>query len=372
MLIRQNKERSIILKFYLIINTLGGGGAERVITNLAKYFYSLGNDVTLIASYKYKSEYIIPSRIRKYYLDGESLNNHKITRNIFRIIKMRKIIKHDHPDILISFLRSSNFRTLIACMGLKTKCIVSVRNDPKIDYTGLFNFIIVNYVLPHADGCVFQTHEAKSFFPQKLQKKSTVLFNTVKEDFFNINRVPEPFKLVTCGRLERQKNTIMQVEAVSKLLPKYPQIKLEIYGEGSMKDEIQERINELGCSENVFLMGRTDDVESVLSAADIFILSSDYEGMPNALMEALAAGVPCISTDCPCGGPRELINDGYNGLLVPVGSSDELANKIELLLENSILKDILGKNAKIKANEFRPDEIFNQWKKYCEDVLSRG
>ena len=221
-------------------------------------------------------------------------------------------------------------------------------------------------ILPFADGCVFQTEDAKKWFPEKLQRKSTVIWNAVNEDFYKILRSPVKGLVVSCGRLQPQKNQKMLISAIKQVYENNPNVRLNIYGSGNLESELTSYINELGMKNVITLKGQTSNVAEVLKKADIFVMSSDYEGMPNALMEAMASGVPCISTDCPCGGPKMLITDREEGILVNTNDEIGLAKAIEELLSNDNLKEYLSIQAKNKAISFRSDAIFNQWVSYIE------
>ena len=222
-----------------------------------------------------------------------------------------------------------------------------------------------------ADGCVFQTKDAKEWFPKKLQKKSTIIYNAVKADFFEIQRKPIDGLVVTCGRLEEQKNHKMLIRAFKNVVEKYPNTKLHIYGEGSLQEQLQKLIDDLGLKNSIILKGITSDVSSILKEADIFVLPSLYEGMPNALMEAMAVGVPSIATDCPCGGSKMLLED-ENGVLVKNDDEYELSKAIELLLIDKSKKIQLSKNAKKEANNFKADDIYIKWNEYIEKVVYYG
>ena len=202
---------------------------------------------------------------------------------------------------------------------------------------------------PLADGFVFQTKEAQEYFDKKIQKKSVIIPNPINEEF-----ICEPYngerekKIVTVGRLEEQKNHKMLIKAFSKLPEGLSEYKLIIYGEGSLRPELEKQIKELNLLGRVFLPGQVDDVKNRIYKAGLFVLSSNYEGMPNALMEAMALGVPCASTDCPCGGPRFLIKNEYNGLLYNVNNELELKLAINKIIGDEELSKKISKNARFE------------------------
>ena len=357
------------MKIAFYINAIHEGGAERVMVNLASNFANEGDDVILITSFKDSWEYPYSTKIKRYILERNRTFRSKIKRNIFRILELRKILKVELPDCIVSFMAEPNYRAIIASYGLKTKTIISVRNDPNKEYPGKIGKFLGKKMLPLADGCVFQTAEAQHWFPEKLQYKSKIIFNAVKKDFFEVNRQVVKDTIVTCGRLEEQKNHKLLINAFQLVLKKHPDAKLMIYGEGMLRNDLNKLIKSKGMDLNVLLCGNSNNVPEVLSKAEIFVLSSDYEGMPNALMEALAAGVPCISTDCPCGGPKSLITDKVNGRLISVNNQEQLASVLDELLDNKEIATKLGAEAQKQAFAFRPIKIYEIWHKYVEFVV---
>ena len=194
--------------------------------------------------------------------------------------------------------------------------------------------------------------------------------NDVKEEFFDVVRQSHG-NLITVGRLSPQKNHALLIRAYAQIAEKHPDRQLLLYGKGELQAALSQLICRLGMTEHICLQGATDDVAGALSEAGVFVLSSDYEGMPNCLMEALAAGVPSISTDCPCGGPRALIRHEQNGLLVPVGDEAALAAAMDRLLSDPAYAEKLGAAAREAAKDYGPDKIFAQWKQYIEECIAR-
>lgn len=359
-----NKQFENLPRVYFYINVLGGGGAERVITNLANMLAEDNYDVTMITSYEEEREYILTRNVRRLSLEDRDRQRSRIIRNLSRIFKLRKICKEEKPDILISFMEEPNFRAILATRGLPVKTLVSVRNDPNKEYAGKIGQFVGKVLLPMADGCVFQTSDAQKWFPERLQKKSRIIYNAVKEEFYQVERTPVRGEIVTCGRLTEQKNHRLLIDAFAEVQKIYPFATLKIYGEGVLREKLQNQIDSLNLNEKVFLMGATNDVAKALQTADLFVLSSDYEGMPNALMEAMAAGVPCISTDCPCGGPRELFGEDASDKLVPCNDSAQLAEAICCVFDGAEHNVVEKKH----AEAFRPDRVNAMWEKYIMEI----
>lgn len=352
-------------KILFYINAINGGGAERVMVNLAKYFSENEYETVLVTSFQDTWEYPLGAKVRRLTLENEELKQSRIKRNLSRIKKIRSICKQEKPDVLVSFMAEPNFRAVAATRGLPVKLLVSVRNDPDREYSGKLGHFVGKYLLPMADGCVFQTGDAQKWFPKRLQKKSEIIYNAVKEEFYSVERKPIRGEIVTCGRLTEQKNHKLLINAFAKVQKAYPFAVLKIYGEGALREELQDQINALNLNEKVFLMGATNNVAKALETADLFVLSSDYEGMPNALMEAMAAGVPCISTDCPCGGPRELFAEELSDKLVQCGNAEQLAEKICKALEAAEN----GMTEKKHAEIFKPDRVNQTWKNYIDRLI---
>lgn len=352
-------------KIMFYINAIHDGGAERVMINLAAYFAKVGYESILVTSFRDTWEYDVPQTVKRLSLEDTEIKQSRLKRNVSRIYKLRQLCKTEKPDILISFMAEPNFRAILATWGLPVKNLISVRNDPNKEYAGKIGYLVGKYVLPFADGCVFQTQEAKEWFPKKLQNKSRIIYNAVKEDFYHIERHPVPGEIVTCGRLELQKNHALLIDAFSKVVALYPEATLKIYGEGSLRQKLQKQIDDLGLHNKAFLMGATNHVEKVLETADLFVLSSDFEGMPNALMEAMAAGVPCISTDCPCGGPRELFGAASESCLIPAKDSIQLfSNLMNFLQLSAARKDEMGNVMKNRSQIFMPKTVNCAWLNY--------
>ena len=358
-------------KLVFYIDTMYQGGAQRVMANLIDYFYQKNYEVVLINDFIQngnKIQYPLPEGVKRVYL-RKSLDGNKIVKNILRVIKLRNIISEERPDIVVSFLGRPNKRMLLATMGLNVKKIVSVRNDPKMEYGRSFlNRWVINRLFATADGCVFQTKEAKQYFSKKIQKKSTIILNPVAEKFYLVDRKKIQRDIITVGRLEIQKNQKLLIDAFAILAQKYPKENLMIYGEGALHQELEEYIRDRKLEKRVFLKGNISDMENVLSGAKLFVLSSKYEGLPNALMEAMAVGVPCISTNCPCGGPRELIQNENEGILVPCDDIESMRNAIDLLLSTKEKCETMTQEEKRRSLEFRAEVVYKQWENYFQNL----
>ena len=172
------------MKIMFYINTLAGGGAQRVMANLANMFAEKRNVVAVVTSYPVENEYPLNKEVARYNLSKERVAS-KLRRNIDYIVSLRNVVKREKPDVLISFMGEPNYRAVMATRGLPIKTVISVRNDPNREYPGRISRFLGQNLLPLADGCVFQTEEARNWFPEKLQSKSRIIMNAVKTEFFN-------------------------------------------------------------------------------------------------------------------------------------------------------------------------------------------
>lgn len=358
-------------KIAFCINQIHDGGAERVIVNIANNFHLRGYKVFMITSHKYDDEYPLNSEIARYVLDDYAESQNRIVKNIRWIKVIHNICKSEGIDCIIGFMRESNVRVILSTLGLATSSIVSVRGNPQKEYDGKVGRIIKRIILPLTDGCVLQTSESVKYFPRCMQKSLTVIPNPIGKAFFDVERSPIRGKIVTCGRLDSIKNHPMLIRAFSRIKKHYDECTLDIYGVGEEKDRLQRLINELGIAGSAHLVGKTNHVEQVLSKADIFVLSSDSEGMPNALMEAMAAGVTCISTDCPCGGPASLIENYESGILIDVGDEDALVKALEFCLADGDSACRMGIRARQKAKCYSNERVLGLWERYCDDVINK-
>lgn len=359
-------------KVLMYIESFRRGGAERVFAYLANHFCSDSTSVVLVNDFVTDSsieEYPLDSRIYREYIQVSNRGG-RIVKNFYRMHKLRMIIRREKPDLVISFLRGPVTRMLLATVLMDVIKVVSVRNDPYHEFgPSRINKFVYGNLLRMADGCVFQLPEAANYFPKAVQKQMAVIKNPVKSSFFSVKRSCSVSDIVTFGRLEEQKNHFLLIDAFSKIAKDFPEENLVIYGEGELRESLVDHIKKIGLIDRVFLPGNISDTASKLSTCKVFVLSSNFEGMPNALLEAMAAGVPIVSTDCPCGGPRELLRSG-GGLLVPVGDCDSLADALTWVLSNYQKAVDMGMMAHQQALLFKEDIVLKQWDDYFGQLCS--
>lgn len=356
-------------KILFYINILELGGAERVMTNLANRFSQGEYEVILVTSYAAEKSYETYSGVKRVVLSGEQLSG-RLKKNFYLTHSLRKLIKREQPNVVISFMAEPNFRAILATMFLKNvKTIVSVRNDPAKEYSGKLLDHLAKMFFSFADGIVVQTKDVMEWLPSKLRNKAIVLRNQVADIFFETQGRDDRHGIFTVGRLEKQKNHAMLIRAFEKIKDETDE-NLFILGEGSLRGELEQQIEALKLKDRVFLCGTVSNVNEKIANAALFVLPSDYEGLPNALMEAMAEGLLCVSTDCPCGGPRELIREGDNGFLIPVGDEDAMAQAIsEIFRMEQSQREHIRMAGKETANEFRGTRVFKKWEQFILQVI---
>lgn len=360
-------------KILLYIDMMDRSGAQRVMGSLANRISALGIDTILVNDFILDAtipQYSISQSVRRFFLQDTNTGN-PILKNIRRLVRLRQIIRREKPDLVLSFLGRPNIRMLIAGIGLRPRKIVSVRNDPNREYgrNALVRFLTGRLFLL-ADGCVFQTPEAASYFPKAVQDRARVIMNPVDRRFYNAERDGHPKNIISVGRLEKQKNQKMLIEAFAEIAPEFPEDDLVILGEGPLRGELEDLCGRLSVRERVHMPGNVSAVENELAKAKLFVFPSDYEGMPNALMEAMAVGVPSISTDCPCGGPKMLNADDGGLMLIPCGDKEQLINAMRTLLSDADKRESNGRKHKKKAMTFQAEKVFSQWEEYLLGVAS--
>ncbi|MCD7847906.1 MAG: glycosyltransferase [Oscillospiraceae bacterium] len=355
------------MKIAFVISSIRGGGAEQALARISSGLAERGHSIYIYLLKRTDDEYPISDKV-KISVYGDSKKFAPIGK-IKRISNLHRLMKENEIDIVVPFSPIPAEDACFASLGLKTRFINTVRNNPWVYPDSKFGRMRRDFFVKKADFCVFQTEEQKKYF-DKYKLNSQIIYNPVSEEFLSVNREYRAVRrAVTLGRLESQKNHAMLVNAFA--LSNNDNLVLEIYGEGSEKTNLENLIERLGMKEKVLLKGRTNNPIDVLSKADLFILSSDYEGMPNALIEAMATGLPCISTNCPTG-PAQLIQTGTNGILVPVNDIDEMKNAINFVALDQLKAQEIGKNARSTISKWCSlENILDSWQDVFDFVLNR-
>lgn len=349
------------MKYLFVASGMRFGGAERVMSILANEWYSCGEKVRFfLTGTPAESSYPLSEGI-KIVSSFEVAQKARFEQAV-HIREIRKECINWKPDVVISFYNDVCALTAIAIRGLNIPLIYSERNDPNKVNQRSVDKIYRKIVEHKADKFVFQTEGAKKCYPDKVQRKSCVILNPMNTSTFPTHDFTNEEKtIVSVGRLEAQKNQMLLIDAFSMIVNQIPDFRLVIFGEGKLRDTLEERVKQKGLQERFFLPGAKTGIQDYIKNSALFVLSSDYEGIPNALIEAMAIGLPCISTDCSPGGARALIENEKNGLLVPCNDTEKLASAMIKMIQDRELAKKCGENALEIRNRVEASLIADKW-----------
>ena len=370
------KEKRLPGSVVICLGSLSRGGAERVALGVAAELIKRGSEVTVATTFISEDEYPVPDGVKRIVSGLEPEEEEKgpagrIINISRRIKKIRRIFGEIRPDLILSFIGKNNIMALIAAKPLGIPVAVSVRADPAMEYDTAILKLLADITFPRAAGVIFQTEEAKRSFPPAVRKKAVILPNLIRDEFLNTPLCPDEERkriIVNVGRLDPNKNQVLIMRAFhrSGVWQGKEGWKLLICGDGEDREKLAALSRELGLEKNVDLAGSVKDVAGRIRDAEIFVLASLQEGMPNALIEAMALGLCPVSTDCPCGGPAELIDNGTNGLLIPLSDDEkletELSEAFRKLADDAAYRRSLGSHAARDIRElFDTQVVYDRW-----------
>ena len=343
------------------ISSLSGGGAEHVLINLATAFSKMGNQVSITSLERRKQFYQIDDDIEVIRYDHTKDN---VVLGIIKdILCVRRQLKNrKNTDVAVSFLGRTNIVLSIASIRIKQKIVICDRNNLARKYSK-WVFFLLCAIYSLADELIVQTNEIIDVYPKFLRQKIKVLENPL--DFKEMDKqcnveVEKSNTLISVGRLERQKDYKTLISAYAKIANKHKEWNVKRYGKGDLREDIQKWIDQAGMTDRISLCGMTHTPFLEMKKAKVFVLSSFFEGFPNVLCEAMYAGLPCIATACKSG-PRDLIQNGENGLLVEVGNVDEMAEKMDLLMSNQTMRNSLGTEAHKRILRLDSKIVCKRW-----------
>lgn len=378
---------------YCINGLYNSGGTERVLTEKVNFFKKkYGYDIVIVLSEekKIKQYFLLEKDIKILNLDinyNELLNvKNKIIRKLkYKLKKIRhqklfiETVKKYEPDIIVS--TGDESRNICSNKKISCKKILESHFD-KETFLGKINKKSIYYFI------YMYRKIIRKFFIKKYDK-FIVLTIEDKEQWLNekeiknIEVIPNPLPfypkkvsscknktIISVGRLEAQKGYDELVEVWNKLFKKYPDWKLEIYGEGSLKKELQEKIDTLGMNNSLLLKGTDKRIMKRYLESSIYVMTSKYEGFGMVLVEAMACGLPVVSFDCPCG-PKDIIKDGEDGFLIRNRDLDEMAKKLEFLIQNETQRKIMGKKAHENIARYSKEKVMLQWKNLFEELVDK-
>jgi len=350
-------------KYIFVTISMRGGGTERVISVLANRMVAMGHSVTIVMIADPTIEYELDNRINTVCV-SKATGGSFIGR-LKRIVNMRKVFRQDTNAGIISMGTVANIFTLVSSFGLSNRIVISERNDPnRLNHRPIkkYEVWIRNLLYRRVNKVVLQTPDVIDIFPRRIREKCVVIGNPIPDG------LPEPLSIdrrentvVASGRFIPSKNYKMLIDVFAKFSKRYPDYQLKIFGKGATEEESRKQIEKLGMQDKIHLCGFRNNMYEELGRAGMYVSTSDTEGLSNALLEALAMGVPTIATDCPVGGTRMCIRDGINGYMIPVRDYEGLLDRMIKLASDKYLREIFSSNAMKIRVEFSEELITKQW-----------
>lgn len=362
------------MKVLFITVHLLSGGAERTISYLSGYLADHNAQVSVL-SLSADRFYALQDAVayETLHVPTDAPNAAIRLFNIVRrYVGTAKCLLRQKPDVVFCLLSDTAQYALWLKPLLKFRLITSERNNPAAT-KDLNTMRRKQRIFRKSDGIVFQTRRAMEFYPPDIQARGCVIPNAVGNELvYQAQPVTQrAHRIAAIGRLAPQKNYPLLFAAFAEVLKKHPDYVLDIYGDGPDKKKLMGLAEELHIAEHVVFKGACRDAILQASTASCYVLSSDFEGMPNALMEAMAVGLPCVSTDCP-NGPAELIENGRNGVLVPVGDAAAMATAILRMIEEPAFADSCGATAKQILQTHGLRENAEKYRNYIMKVYDKN
>lgn len=349
------------MKILFVNSSLTDGGSERAMSLVANQMVEFGHDVSMVLIRDKERTYHCHPDINLIQLTYPS--SYKVFMLLRRLYLIRKHAKAIKPDCVVSFMWDVNVMTLMATAGLGMRIVVSERAVPNSPNRTKLSRKIEDAAYTLANAIVYQTEGARDFCPSRLRNRSRVIPNVVAKPSLVPYEGVRSKTIVSIGRLTEQKNFPMLLEAFAKFSKSHPDYLLRIFGEGEQRGRLIELASGLGIADKTEFVGYISSVSEQINGASMFVLSSNYEGISNAMTEAMALGLPVICTDCPVGGAELVIENGVNGILVPVGDVSALVAAMNLVADNHELAQRISKRAKEVTNRFSSESIGRMWER---------
>ena len=357
-------------RLMLVTHKMTGGGCERVIATLLTRFVADGLSCTLVTECSVPSFYPLPEGLKQIaLLDAPHMRAADVPRAYG---KLRALVKREQPDLVLAMPEKVNVWTVLFLLGTGVPVVVSERNDPRRHPENRVKRMLRRLIYPFAAGFVFQTQQAADYFSKRIRARGVVLPNPL-----DTSRLPEPRAtarektVLGAGRLEPQKNFPLLIRAFAGFYREHPGWRLLVYGEGSEREALTALAKTLLPESAYAFPGQTESLPDKLAHSGMFVLSSDFEGMPNVLIEAMAVGCPCIATDCPAGGCAALLTNETNGLLVPVNDEAALTGAMARVADAPELASSLGQNAAAVREALSERVICQKWRQYLGSIAAK-
>lgn len=355
-----------------VISSLGAGGSERVIAQVSSAFAADGMDVTIIAFDRPEDPVFhrFDSRVRLIRLGLPPVRRRSaaVYAIIRRLVRLRRTLKEGEFDIAISFLTKINALTLGASAGMRLPVIVSERNNPLAQPQHAFWRVALKFLYPRSRAIVLQTEKSRICLPPRERDRAVVIRNPATQPTFEPNGANGKC-VVGVGRLTEQKGFDLLIDAFARIAESNPEWQLLVWGEGPDRGSLEQQVRSCGLEGRIALPGTSPQPGSWVQDASLFVLSSRFEGSPNVMLEAMAAGIPIIATRCDFG-PSEMLEDGKHGLLVSTEDPEALAEAMSRLMANADLRASLGAAGRRRAEtEFDLDTIIEKWRSLVFSAL---
>lgn len=348
------------MRIVFFLGGMGGGGAERVISILSRDYAERGWSTDICALLLYKSDYELHNTTR--FLDFTGHTDSRMKRVPYWMRQIRNYVKTEKPDVIVSFFASVSALVMPSCIGLNIPNVVSERSDPRYDGRHLPVRILVDLFYTKAKKVVFQTEAVKKRFRKKIQDLGVVIPNPITVTA-HASHNPQK-KIVTANRIVSGKNHKLLIDAFHILHEIKPDYHLWIYGDGDLKDKLVKYVDDLQLSKFIHFPGRYADIHEQMRDAKMFVLSSDYEGLSNSLLEAMMMGLPCITTDSF--DTSGIIENEKNGLIVPKQNINELKSAMLRIIDDENLALKLAKNARETSKKFEKNKVLKMWRNVIE------
>ena len=356
------------MRICFCLGKLSYSGAENVARFLMESFIEHGHQVGVLLLNELPKKNEIIDRLEL--LDGV-VSETGIRGIVRRINKERTEIKRFRPDIFIIFNCEMAFSAIPAAYGL-VKTVVCERNDPTMIPPSKNRRFLRDLLYRFASAGVYQTKDISEYF-NSITKRRYIINNPIREKRIKCQPCSNRRKVfVTVARLDdHQKNQSMMIKAFAEVIKIHPEYELHMLGEGPDREKYENLISEYNLSDNIKMLGNNSNPVDYISTCRAFLLTSHYEGMPNALIEAMSVGLPCISTDCNGGGAAAIIRNYENGILIPDNNISKLVEKILELIEDEELCEKIGGNAYNLNQELAGEKIYDLWEKMALEVIGK-
>lgn len=356
----------------IVIPTMIVGGSQRVVAGLSAYLAEQGIEVYIVSLDSASSFYPIHPRV-KIIFNQNSFSSHgklfRAFRFFWRVRWVGKNLREISPDIVLSFLKGANSPAIFATRLSRFPVVISERNDPAKEDLSIHSLWLRRYVWKHADCVTANSRDILKHIQSSVPTaRCRFVPNSVSFPEESKNFSTSKNWIVSVARLEHQKGLDTLIKAFSILHRAAPDWQLHLIGSGKMHDELVNLSKRLGVENAVFFHGTVEDPYIWLRQADVFALPSRREGMPNAVLEAMAVGLPVVVSDAS-GGALEIVEDKVSGRVVPVGNSEALASAMEGLVQNPSERIRLGRSGQKKVSSLSPEKVYGQWMKLLNEVV---